>query len=481
MLPTSLPGGIFGGMTAARPTSPRAARPASVGMEATSSGVRPPSGVEGLVGAAVRDADHVLHGAISQVAARPPPSAAPLPGHRRRAPGPGRTVPIGGPTCPGNISRPPGTPAPCARDGSSPMVLRHEADNTQELSPMHSPRTRTRTARAGARGPGAGPRRLGPQRLRRRRATTRPPTPARDAAERRGRPRGRQRRAVGRGVRCVRRPSAPAWSATRPWRPRRRRPRGRAVPADLAAPARDWPTALPATPMAWARPRSRGRLGRGRRRRLRRLRGRRPPRRHRRGLRLRGPARRGRRRPGRPPLHERHEPPASRTSWCSCAATTASTESVEELLALPEEQIGEKLTMAGVVFADAAGTSSVLLTDLEAGGYIADLHDPGRRRRGRATRTPRTGWSPRSRRRERRTDAVERNPHDVRRRTRPATDPLPGTPRRRPGPGPPSPRRAWARAGILAGGGRPGGLPGVRRPDGRPRGRPWPTTPSTCR
>lgn len=47
------------------------------------------------------------------------------------------------------------------------------------------------------------------------------------------------------------------------------------------------------------------------------------------------------------------------------------TESVDELLALPEEQIGEKLTMAGVVFADAAGTSSVLLTDLEAGGYIA--------------------------------------------------------------------------------------------------------------
>src|ERR671910_1924450 len=43
MLPTSLPGAIFGGITAARPTSPRAARRSSVGVDATSSGVRPPS------------------------------------------------------------------------------------------------------------------------------------------------------------------------------------------------------------------------------------------------------------------------------------------------------------------------------------------------------------------------------------------------------------------------------------------------------
>src|SRR5215216_7967948 len=43
MLPTSLPGGRPGGMTAARPTRPRAASLASVGIDATSSGVRPPS------------------------------------------------------------------------------------------------------------------------------------------------------------------------------------------------------------------------------------------------------------------------------------------------------------------------------------------------------------------------------------------------------------------------------------------------------
>src|SRR5688500_13052153 len=41
MFPTSLPGAIPGGITAARPTSPRAASAASVGMDATSSGVRP--------------------------------------------------------------------------------------------------------------------------------------------------------------------------------------------------------------------------------------------------------------------------------------------------------------------------------------------------------------------------------------------------------------------------------------------------------
>src|SRR5205814_2154618 len=43
MLPTSDPGGRPGGITAALPTSPRAASAASVGIDAASSGVRPPS------------------------------------------------------------------------------------------------------------------------------------------------------------------------------------------------------------------------------------------------------------------------------------------------------------------------------------------------------------------------------------------------------------------------------------------------------
>src|SRR3954464_11978355 len=43
MLPTSEPAGSPGGITAARPTSPRAANDASVGIDAASSGVRPPS------------------------------------------------------------------------------------------------------------------------------------------------------------------------------------------------------------------------------------------------------------------------------------------------------------------------------------------------------------------------------------------------------------------------------------------------------
>ena len=47
MLPTSLPGGRPGGITAARPTSPRAARRARCGMRAASSGVRPPSSASG--------------------------------------------------------------------------------------------------------------------------------------------------------------------------------------------------------------------------------------------------------------------------------------------------------------------------------------------------------------------------------------------------------------------------------------------------
>src|SRR5437879_6470485 len=47
MFPTSLPGGMPGGMTAARPTSPRRASLASVGIAAASSGVRPPSAAIG--------------------------------------------------------------------------------------------------------------------------------------------------------------------------------------------------------------------------------------------------------------------------------------------------------------------------------------------------------------------------------------------------------------------------------------------------
>lgn len=47
------------------------------------------------------------------------------------------------------------------------------------------------------------------------------------------------------------------------------------------------------------------------------------------------------------------------------------TESVDELMALPQDQVMQKLTMAGVVFADAPGASSVLLTDLEPGDYVA--------------------------------------------------------------------------------------------------------------
>src|SRR5688572_30245729 len=47
MLPTSLPGGIPGGMTDARPTSPRRASAAIVGMAAACSGVRQPSSAIG--------------------------------------------------------------------------------------------------------------------------------------------------------------------------------------------------------------------------------------------------------------------------------------------------------------------------------------------------------------------------------------------------------------------------------------------------
>ncbi len=47
MFPTSLPGAIPSGITAARPTSAWAESDASVGMSATSSGVRPPSSSNG--------------------------------------------------------------------------------------------------------------------------------------------------------------------------------------------------------------------------------------------------------------------------------------------------------------------------------------------------------------------------------------------------------------------------------------------------
>jgi hypothetical protein len=47
------------------------------------------------------------------------------------------------------------------------------------------------------------------------------------------------------------------------------------------------------------------------------------------------------------------------------------TETVDELMALGQEQVMEKVTMTGVAFADAADAESVLLADLEPGGYIA--------------------------------------------------------------------------------------------------------------
>src|SRR4051812_38246659 len=47
MFPTSLPGGNPGGIVAARPTSPAAASAVSVGIAATSRGVRPPSSSTG--------------------------------------------------------------------------------------------------------------------------------------------------------------------------------------------------------------------------------------------------------------------------------------------------------------------------------------------------------------------------------------------------------------------------------------------------
>ncbi|MGK2947849.1 MAG: hypothetical protein ACSLFP_04695 [Acidimicrobiales bacterium] len=46
-------------------------------------------------------------------------------------------------------------------------------------------------------------------------------------------------------------------------------------------------------------------------------------------------------------------------------------ETVEELLALPEDEVFTKVAMAGVVFADAPGAEATAMLDLEAGEYIA--------------------------------------------------------------------------------------------------------------
>jgi hypothetical protein len=44
---------------------------------------------------------------------------------------------------------------------------------------------------------------------------------------------------------------------------------------------------------------------------------------------------------------------------------------IEDLLALPEDEAFSKLTMAGVVFADAAGSEATTMVDLEPGSYAA--------------------------------------------------------------------------------------------------------------
>jgi hypothetical protein len=46
-------------------------------------------------------------------------------------------------------------------------------------------------------------------------------------------------------------------------------------------------------------------------------------------------------------------------------------ETVDELLALPEDEVFSKVAMAGVVFADAPGAEATSMLDLEAGEYIA--------------------------------------------------------------------------------------------------------------
>lgn len=47
------------------------------------------------------------------------------------------------------------------------------------------------------------------------------------------------------------------------------------------------------------------------------------------------------------------------------------TETVDELLALPPDQLMGKVTMAGVVFVEAPGASSAMVLDLEPGEYVA--------------------------------------------------------------------------------------------------------------
>jgi hypothetical protein len=47
------------------------------------------------------------------------------------------------------------------------------------------------------------------------------------------------------------------------------------------------------------------------------------------------------------------------------------TEPVDELLALPQDQVMSKLTMVGVVFAETPDESSALIADLDAGSYVA--------------------------------------------------------------------------------------------------------------
>jgi hypothetical protein len=47
------------------------------------------------------------------------------------------------------------------------------------------------------------------------------------------------------------------------------------------------------------------------------------------------------------------------------------TETIEELLALPEEEAFSKVTPAGVVFADAPGSEAATMLDLEPGRYAA--------------------------------------------------------------------------------------------------------------
>src|SRR5215510_8150948 len=82
MFPTSLPGAIFGGITAARPTSPRAASRASVGISAASSGVRPPSASRGSSAQPSGTQITYFTGSVSQVSlVRPHPGLRP-PGGR---------------------------------------------------------------------------------------------------------------------------------------------------------------------------------------------------------------------------------------------------------------------------------------------------------------------------------------------------------------------------------------------------------------